>query len=80
MKTNSEAGYLIMTFIHSEEFEQWLTEHHQKAGGVWLKIFKKAANKNGITRIRRPQKGPFPQTESHGLVMWLPLLSIWDQG
>lgn len=50
MKTNSEFRYPLITFPTPEEFEEWLTEHHQKEEGVWLKIFKKASAKNGISR------------------------------
>ncbi len=50
MKTTSDDGYPIMTFMLSEDFEQWLAEHHQKADGVWLRIFKKAADETGISR------------------------------
>lgn len=50
MKTNVETEYPMLTFKNSEEFEVWLSEHHRKANGLWLQIFKKAANKKGITR------------------------------
>lgn len=46
---NSKAEYPILTFKNPEEFELWLSEQHQKADGLWLKIFKKAANKKGIS-------------------------------
>ncbi|REL24029.1 bacteriocin-protection protein, YdeI/OmpD-associated family [Rhodohalobacter sp. SW132] len=51
MKTNADSEYPTLTFRNPEEFEDWLFEHHQKTEGIWLKIYKKAADKKGITRI-----------------------------
>lgn len=50
MNTRIDDSYPIMTFMNPEDFEGWLAEHHQTTEGLWLRIFKKAAKKEGISR------------------------------
>lgn len=48
MKTKVQNQLPIKTFKNPGEFEAWLSEHYQSKG-VWLRIFKKAADTKGIT-------------------------------
>lgn len=50
MNTDPRTDLPIITFRKPEEFEAWLSSHHTESDGVWLKIFKKAADEKGITR------------------------------
>src|SRR5919108_3424659 len=36
-------GLPVVQFESPRHWEAWLDEHHEKAGGLWLKIAKKAA-------------------------------------
>lgn len=39
----------VLTFEKPQEFGKWLAKHHAKSSGVWLRHFKKASGKKGIT-------------------------------
>jgi uncharacterized protein YdeI (YjbR/CyaY-like superfamily) len=39
----------IRTFAGSAEFEKWLEKNHTDSSGVWVRFFKKASGKKGIT-------------------------------
>lgn len=39
----------VLTFQKPQEFGKWLATHHAKSAGVWLRHFKKASGKKGIS-------------------------------
>lgn len=39
----------VLTFESSKDFEKWLAKHHAKSTGIWMRFFKKASGKKGIT-------------------------------
>ncbi len=40
----------VETFRSADEFKTWLEKNHNLSDGVWLKIFRKDADENGIAR------------------------------
>ena len=42
----------VVSFASSQEWEEWLEEHHATSSGVWIKIAKKDA---GIESVRYPE-------------------------
>lgn len=50
MSISSKTDLPIRMFKKPQEFESWLTTYHSESNGVWLRIFKKAAEEEGITR------------------------------
>lgn len=39
----------VLTFEKPTEFGKWLAKNHAKSAGVWVRFFKKASGKKGIT-------------------------------
>lgn len=39
----------VLTFSGQADFEKWLEKNHSRSTGVWLRFFKKASGKKGIT-------------------------------
>lgn len=39
----------VLTLKSEAEFEKWLAKNHGKSTGVWVRFFKKASKKKGIT-------------------------------
>lgn len=42
-------GADVMAFADAAQWESWLAEHHERAGGVWVKIAKKGSGKPSVT-------------------------------
>lgn len=43
-------GLPILTFANAQSFEDWLDRHAGEGAGAWLKLPKKAAARNGLTK------------------------------
>jgi uncharacterized protein YdeI (YjbR/CyaY-like superfamily) len=39
----------VHTFASAAAFEKWLARHHDNSRGIWLRFFKKASGKKGLT-------------------------------
>lgn len=48
--TEQRNGLPILAFPDAQGFENWLDQQPGDAAGAWLKLAKKAANKNGLTK------------------------------
>ena len=42
-------GEEVLTFTRPAEFGEWLSKNHAESTGVWIRFFKKASGKKGIT-------------------------------
>lgn len=45
----SAPEYPVLSFPTAKAWERWLTKHHTKSPGVWLRFYKKASGKKTIT-------------------------------
>ena len=39
----------VVSFASSEEWREWIEEHHAKSNGVWLRLFKKNSGEKTVT-------------------------------
>ena len=49
MATNKLDGLDLRTFKDAAQWEAWLSEHHGRDAGVWLRIAKKASGRTSVT-------------------------------
>jgi uncharacterized protein YdeI (YjbR/CyaY-like superfamily) len=40
VRAPGEDGAPILPFVHADEFDAWLADHHDRRDGVWLKLAK----------------------------------------
>ena len=46
---SAAAEKVVLTFTKPQEFRKWLHKHHAQSTGIWVRYFKKASGKKGIT-------------------------------
>ncbi|MEX0799877.1 MAG: YdeI/OmpD-associated family protein [Dehalococcoidia bacterium] len=46
---SAASDYPTLSFRSPEEWEEWLDENHDRAAGVWLRMFKKGSGQTSIT-------------------------------
>lgn len=46
----TKKGLPIIAFASQGEWQQWLEEHHETSGGLWLKLAKKSSGIESVTR------------------------------
>jgi uncharacterized protein YdeI (YjbR/CyaY-like superfamily) len=52
MRAPSEiAGEPVLRFADARAWEAWLAEHHDRSGGVWLRIAKKGSGATSVTVV-----------------------------